>query len=543
MVQIGGGKRVLMMGSEGIVLYGPSGSSGVERQIALSWDLPNFDQQLVKALKERGQGKSVVVLFDGADQTYRKEDNIPKLGAMDRSRFVRRKLELAFPNYPIRASLEIKPLKIKGKRNTTLPSYLFVAIPDTDQVDRVGDALLESGAPVAGCGLLPAESAGLVSEVAKRAFAHEPGKESRWCVLIGQHETGGLRQIVVKDGNLALTRLTPPTEAGISGPGWTEEVTREFRATLTYISRLGYAPDDGLDVVVICDNIERQFFDAKAIGVENFRCVTVIDALKMIDSKSFGLEKNNFADALHAAWNGRKNGFRLPLRVPSVHRIMAPRLIARLGGAVMVLSALGLLYFSFSSISDYSETQATIELKQNQKGMLAREYTDASKIFDALPVKPDVVKGALGVKRTLEQNTAPIAPFLHQLRTALGEDIYLTSITYEHTPGPTLPLNESSSDSKKAPPKLKPAELASHGDIKVDFKFSLPNNMPLEQKVIRAEDLEKTLRQLFPGYSVRILTQFGRVTKEGGFEGKVGDGVTATTIDDVAEFEMEGPPL
>src|SRR4051812_19023598 len=94
-----GNRRVLVVGGEGIVLYATGGS--VAREASIAWDVPNFDQQLTDALTAQTRGNPVVVLFDGADQTYRREDKIPPLSAFDRPRFVRRKLELAFPNYPI----------------------------------------------------------------------------------------------------------------------------------------------------------------------------------------------------------------------------------------------------------------------------------------------------------------------------------------------------------------------------------------------------------------------------------------------------------
>lgn len=530
------------MGGEGVVLYTPSGS-GVDRETALSWDLPNFDQQLIDTLSEQNQNKSVLVLFDGADQTYRKEDSIPKLSPLDRPRFVKRKLELAFPSYPIRASFEIKPPKVKGQRRTALPSYLFVALPETEHVDRVGNALLESGVPVAGFGLLPAESAGLVSELAGRAFGTKGKSQSRWAILVGQHETGGLRQVVVKDGNLALTRLTPVSEGGVSGAGWAEEVQREFRATLTYVSRFGYHPNDGLDVIVIADDISRQFFDAKTIGVENFKCMSVSDALKLIGAKSFGLDKTNFADALHAAWSGRKGGLKLPIRVPSIHRIMAPRLTARLAGFGMMVSVLALGFMLATTLQSASGLRDEIAQKQTQKTMLEREYETEAKVFDTLPVKADILKGTMQTKELLEQNTVRVAPMLHRLKAALGNDIYLSEVRYEHAPGPMLPLSGGPVDPTRPPSPPKDGKV-DRGTIKIGFKFALPNNMPLEQKVIRAENLQTTLRNIFPGFDVRILSQFGKVSRDGRFEGSLGgESRGAATGEDLAEFELEGAPL
>lgn len=545
-----------MVGGEGVVLYAPLGK-GVERETAISWDVPNFDEQLVEALNGKHKGKSVLVIFDGADQTYRKEENIPKLSPIDRPRFVKRKLELAFPSYPIRASLEIKPPK-KKKQFISLKapkeqprSYLFVALPETDQLDRIGNALFETGVPVAGFGLLPLESTGMVEELSEKLFAGK-GKRSRWSVVIGQHETGGLRQVVVKDGNLALTRLTPTSEAGTSGTGWVEEVTREFKATLTYISRFGYTDADGLDVVVVCGDVEKQFFDARALPVTNFQCVNAGEALRAIGAKSFGFDQTNFADAVHAAWSGRKGMLRLPVRVPSIHRIMAPRLGARVASVVLSVSLLGLLGFTAVDFKEYAALQDDISQRENQLGMLKREYAEESKIFDGLPVKPDAVKAALNVKKLLETNTINLRVLMHTLKKALPSDVKLENFSLEHAPGPALkigakggaPARGGVQKLLRGTPKEDPAD---KGEVTIKFKFTLPQAMAAEQKVARADALQKALEAAFPGFTV-MLQQFGGPdTSAGSYIGPVDTqkqvARASATANPTAEIELKGKPF
>ncbi|MDD9901654.1 MAG: hypothetical protein OXT65_11795 [Alphaproteobacteria bacterium] len=548
MVGLSPKRRVLMVGGEGVVLYAPQGR-GIARETALAWDVPNFDEQLVEVLSEKNSDKSVVVIFDGLDQTYRKEENVPKLSPFDRSRFVKRKLELAFPSYPVRAALEIKPPKKKGIQfkagPKVAPSYLFVALPETEGLDRVGNALFESGVPVAGFGLLPVESAELVMALREKAF-DKSAKPSRWAVLIGQHETGGLRQVVARDGQLAMSRLTPTSEAGVSGAGWAEEVTRGFKETLAYISRLGYTPEDGLDVMVVCGELEKQFFDAGALQATQFKCLGVGEALTLIGAKSFGFEKSNFGDALHAAWVARQNSLRLPVRLPSIHRIMAPRLGARVATVLLFLSALGVAGWTANDYTSYLSLREELGIKDNQRAMMQRDYDEETKKFDELEVRPEVIKNTLAIKKLLEDNTANPAKFLNRFRAALGGDIYLQEFKYEHTPGAGLQIGKNSSGpqqnrrgGRRSTPKKD-----DRGMIKVTFSLALPSSMALEQKVTRAEKLQQDLATAFPDYEVRIATQFGRVSRGGAFQGGAGgsqsDGSSGT---DSAVFVMEGEPL
>jgi hypothetical protein len=544
MVALGGGKRVLLVGGEGVVLYAPHGR-GMERETSISWEVPNFDQQLAEALATKNQSKSVVVLFDGTDQTYRREELTAKLSVIDRPKFVKRKLELAFPSYPIRASLEIKPPKKKGKQakgaRQELPSFLFVALPETEQLDRIGNAMYEAGVPVAGFGLLPLESMGLVNEMSEKVFAGR-GKKSRWAVLVGQHETGGLRQVVIKDGNLALTRLTPTSEAGTSGTGWVEEVTRELKATLTYISRFGYNNDDGLDVVVVCGDVEKQFFDTKAIPVTNFQCVNVSEAMRHIGLRSFGMEKSNFADALHAAWASRKGGLKLAVKVPSIQRIMAPRLAARVGSVLMALSILGLMGFTAQGFQQYRSLEEEITGKQNQKAMLDREYEQESKVFDTLAVKPDVVKGALAAKKLLETNSISLRPLLHLLKNTLPSDVTIQNLNIEHSASSHLKVADASNGGGLF---AAPEDPTDPGKVRINLIYSLPDSLILEQKVLRSEDLVKKLKTAFPGFEITLKKQFGGVEREGSGEGTLGDkqAASSSTMLDVSEVELKGVPI
>lgn len=528
MALLNAGKRVLLVGSEGIALFGPT-ARGVERETTLSWEVPNFDQVLTEALTEQNQGVPVFVLFDAADQTYRKEENVPKLGFFDRERFIQRKLNMAFPSYPVRASILIKPPTGRGVPKEE-PSYLFVAIPDTTRLDRIGDNMLEAGVPVAGFGLLPAESEGLVTALSTKLFT-KSGRKSRWAVLIGQHETGGLRQVVVKDGNLALTRMTPVSEAGIQGPGWVEEVMREFKATLTYIARFGYSAEEGLDVIIICGEIERQFFDQRAMPVSNFQCLKVGDALAAIAARGVSLGETNFADALHAAWASRKRSLAVPVKVPSIQRIMGPRLVARIGMVVLTLVMLGFFGVSVSAYQDYSRLEDDIKQKGIQKEKLQAEYEESSKIFNQLPVKPPEMKGMLAVKTLVDGSSINIAPVMHVLRKTLENDIKLSQLTLEHSlPG----------DLKSGAPEAK------LNTVKVSFKLTITGASTLEQKVTRMERLETTLRQVLPGYEVKLLKQFGNISRTGKFGGEAGKDPASEGVanqEDSAEFELRGAPL
>lgn len=539
-------KRILLAGNEGIALYGPTAGNGVEREISIAWEVPNFNQQLTNALSRQNPGAPVLILFD-ADHAYRKGDDIPKLNFFDKPLFIKRKLDQAFPNYPVRASFEIAAAKKPGGEKPP-SSYLFAAISETDRIDRLAKSILDAGVPVAGLGLLPIESEGLVMTLSRKLFGHK-GKDSRWVVLIGQHETGGLRQVVVKDGHLALTRMTPVSEAGAQGEGWVEEVMREFKATLTYIARFGYTPAEGLDVIVIGGEAEKRFFEVqKFLPGSNFQCVKISDALEMVGAKGKNLGDTNFGDAVHAAWASQKKFLSAPVQVDSIRRIMLPRLGAHIGGILMFLSLIGLMGFVFSVHQDYLPLKEQVEQRQGQKKFLTLEYEQESKVFEAFPVKPAFIRQALAVNDYLENNQVNTTPIFHLLRNSLDDDVKVEDLKFEYKP-PVLREVPAVNRSAPPPKPVDPNAPPDRGTVVVDLRFSLKGNLTLEQRVARAERLVQKMTGIFtaykPGYTVRVSSQFGNVSGTGSFSGAFGkspEELAASRADMYAGIQIQGPP-
>jgi len=54
----------------------------------------------------------------------------------------------------------------------------------------------------------------------------------KWTVFIGQHQSGGLRQVVVREGELALTRMTAVGSHDENPMNWAREVQQEFKLNL-----------------------------------------------------------------------------------------------------------------------------------------------------------------------------------------------------------------------------------------------------------------------------------------------------------------------
>ena len=146
-------RRVVLIGDEGLGLYAIEKKKAI-RVLALPWAAENFDEQVTNALRREFKGP-VVILFDAVEQHYRK-DKLPKVGGFDKSKVLKRKLSLAFPNFTMTAALELKDKKSKGlnialtSAQIKQPEYLFAALPKSENLDRVTRILFDAEVSILG---------------------------------------------------------------------------------------------------------------------------------------------------------------------------------------------------------------------------------------------------------------------------------------------------------------------------------------------------------------------------------------------------------
>ena len=135
---------------------------------------------------------------------------------------------------------------------------------------------------------------------------------------------------------------------------------------------------------------------------------------------------------------------------------------------------------------------------------------------------------------------------LNVLHRALDRDIRLSTLSFEYQP-PAPPSSPGQGGAAAVPP-AQPGAAANKADIgliKIVFRFTIAGGVPLEQKVKRAEEVVETMKRNFAGYQVRLVSQFGNLSRTGSFQGEVGDveGASAGIPDTSAEIELKGAPL
>lgn len=485
----------------------------------IPWKTPDFIDTVATMI--RTIGKSVLVLNDAVEQHYRKE-KVPKIAMFDQANVVKRRLNVAFPNYPIKAALEIKdggkkkpafslraPSKEEKAKDGQL--YLFAAIPASDAFAKTLEAINRSGVGVAGYCLLPIESADLVKKLADNLSKQRRVKNTAiWSVLIGQHHGGGLRQIVTKNGELALTRITPiilPEEGDVAG--WCADVVQEFQATLTYLSRFGYSPDDGLNVMMIGN----PDLGAQIEGMLNTPCtyytLTAPQAASALGVNLGRGADTHYVDPLHAAWAGRKPVPFLQLKSREMDKVSQPR---RMAMAAMLLLSLGLGgggFFASSEAQALYAANKNYEVAQEQRKKIEDLYVQEIQRKDKMGIDVKLIQGSISIFNNVKADKIDPLPILRVVADELrnlridGFEFINPSVNFVADP--------------QQPQQTKPPR-----DFSMVLKFSYPGTTKPQDGNAELKDFIDRLGPKLPGYVVTInkklqeMSYLGAMTEETG---------------------------
>lgn len=423
-------RTVLMISDDALHIFAVGGR-GVSVVDTVPWGAENFEQNVATIISRECGGKPVLILNDMVEQHYRKE-KIPRVSPLDKANVVQRKLKVAFPNYPVRAALPLKEKIAKTDKSLAGSVYVFAAIPASDAFAKTMGAARRSLAPVAGFCLLPVESSDMLKKMSEKLAARSGEKsKARWTVFIGQHQSGGLRQIVTKNGELALTRMTPVVEYERDPVQWSAEVHQEFNATMSYLSRFGYDPGDGLNVILVADSAGGELVQERVDTPCNFFSLTAAEAALLLGISLGRQESVHYADILHVAWSSRKSKFILPMKAKEIDKVSRPRQVAALASVLMILAGGAQCYQFLSGYQTLSEASSDIEDSMQRKAQLDLQYQKEVKRKEDLGFDIQLIQSALAVYDQLEKKRIKSLDLFLNIGIALGRDMRIDRIEVE----------------------------------------------------------------------------------------------------------------
>lgn len=429
----GSGRSVLLLSDEAVAAYTVMGGR-YDLAGEVRWNDSEFISDISELIARQGHNRPVMILYDMVEQYYRKEI-VPKVAFLDQQNILNRKLMSAFPNYPIRASLPLKVAqsKRKGEEEKTQAGHsgkphLFAALPDTEQIGRVTEAIGTSLAAPMGIFLLPIESVSMVQKLSEKLNknARDKGRDL-WTVFLSQHRGGGLRQIVVRNGELALTRLTPVIDTDIEPQMWADEVVQEFNATMGYLSRFGYNTQSELEVIAVGSPAAVGALEG-LVKVHTFHGLSVSEAARILGLNVHLDETLRYGDILHVGWAARKLRPFLPFKMQELSFLSRARVGGMAASAILTLAVIGGAgYAGYLGWSVYSLMQ-DFQAKQRQLVQLENDYQAELKRKEEFKIDVKLVQGSLAIYENLEKDKVDIVGFLQRIAPALTPELRFDNI-------------------------------------------------------------------------------------------------------------------
>jgi hypothetical protein len=511
MIGLGSNKQILVVGNDGVQLYVLKGKS-----VSLYQDFSDTGGSLTGTLKHafKTVNLPMIVLFDVLEQQYRRE-TIPKVNFLDKSKVINRKLAMAFPQQLFRAFLLSKQKPREGETNVAL----FAGLSGTLTITQIMDAILSSEVYVEGAALLPLESISLVVKLVEQARkSNNTRGNPRWSVLMTHHKTGGLRQIVIKDGELALTRMTPLAASVDHSEALAEEMAREFNATLTYLSRFGYVPTDGLDLYIVSTPETGQRLQNYRLPVTELYPLTLSQAMDLVGLKAARNNDNeDYGEILHAGWVGMQSKLLVPLSSQLLDKIKQARQSARV---LIFALIIGIAYVGWQ-ITSLQSTVSTVgndlASQQKQKQSLQNDLAALTKKLDTLKLDPDKTKALLDVYDENYKKSLDIQPMMNALMPMMDHSKFLMkeiAITQENAGANAVvqaafPSPAGDSD-----------DLSLRKPVTISMEISFPPSISVEQSARNTLEFADALRKRFPGRTITITGMIGDLASDRIVQGK-----------------------
>jgi hypothetical protein len=546
-------RTVLLIGDETLSVYNVTFNQSKLAGSVL-WTADDFEERVTRLIRHDCNSKPILLLNDMTDQHFKGGQRMPKISIMDRQSVLERKLQVAFPNYPIRGALQIKQSKkdaLENREGTGSEAaaksagglFLFSGIPMSEPIAKAINVAKRSMASITGLVLLPVEAADMVASLSAKLNGKER-QGSRWTIFIGQHRSGALRQVITRDGQLAMTRMTPAADSEASPARWAAEVSQEFKATIGYLSRFGYGQEDGTDVIVIADPDSGEALKSLIDIPCNYTSFTVNEAARLL-GMSIGLQdEQRFADPLHAAWSGRKSKFILPMKAQELASVVRPRQMA---AAAMFLLILGGGYFAWQMISQVQE-MATVQsnLSDQEDALKAakkQEDAEAAKML-ALGFDIKLIKSSINAFEKLKRTEMDPLPVIQKIGAALGGDMRLSSLKMEMVdPATTLAGVMGYQPSPPPADGTTPAEVDKDAkEMLATLTLNFPPTIEPAEGVKEINDLQTRLQQAFPKHSVTVSKQVADLAYTANTSGKIGGATGEVTQqpDYMAELQIRG---
>ncbi len=428
-------RTVLSIMDDALYVYTAGFFSSVEFKAKLPWDDEAFVNKLSVLIDRECKGNPVVLLHDMIEQYYRKERIFTAgVGSLDKNMMISRKLAMVFPSYSIRAFVPLKKSKNDGPDAEKSDVFLFMAISNSQSLAMVINAIKKSQAHFLGIGLLPYESVTMVDSLADKLTSSNKNK-AEWTLFLGQQKNGNVRQIVTKNGEVALTRMTQVIDAETSSAKhWAIDVAKELQATMNYLGRLAFQADDGLNLILIADEDKGVELGKIVEGKFDFFSVTQQKAASLLNIKIGKGVTDSLSDYLHVGWMSKKITLDASLPLVSMDSVAQTRLAV---SALSLFMGVGLFFSAYNLLGTAQkkiEATESYERHARQLRQVQVQYNKESDELSDTGLDLPLVQATHVVLDDLKKGNPDIVDMIKIVSDVVGQENILSDFTLNVSP-------------------------------------------------------------------------------------------------------------
>ncbi|MCK5295373.1 MAG: hypothetical protein KAJ75_00655 [Alphaproteobacteria bacterium] len=434
----------------------------------------------------------VYLLLDIHEQLYR-DEVIPILNIFDKAKVLDRHLYSIFPGNCLHSYMPIETEKngffLSSENKTN--NYLFIGVPISDLVKGWLGIMDKIHNPFSGTYLLPVESTGLVKKLLPKL---KKSKEPCWQVLIGYNIAGGIRQIVLKNGYLIMTRLTQINPELSSSTNCADEIQRNFNATVSYIKRKGYSDNDKLDAVFITSDTIRKHIKDSDTETRTVTIMTPEQVGKRLGLGNISSSEPPFCDMIHAVWFAANSRKKLRFRRNMATGKSLKKTIVQFAPYVLaVLSIVSIMLVSMSFIRIVKIRKSTTNIKQ-QITKTVEMAQENELLLNRLPYSASKIREIMSLNEKLNvDRQINLVEILSNLEEVLKNEVVISNLSIR-------------AESIKNGSVRRRRSLRKKAGTAIVITINLPNYILTPEKALSfSDEIETQLENVFTDYKVEMI--------------------------------------
>lgn len=526
---------VLMVGDDGAILLYLK-----DREVQHRDFVPAANAEEIKIFNERFSEDieaPIVMVVDTMDQTYLPQ-TLPPVTSLSVGNLIKRRLEREFPDEEIRGALPLGR-ETKGRKDW---HYLIVALEKTPALAQWLSYVDTLPNWLSGIYLVPVETEQFIKLLDKSLYAGQSYKAPEWQFVISYNKVSGFRQVILRNGRIALTRVGQPvgelTPEVIAG-----NIEQESQNTMEYLKRMGYQPQDELHYYVIAAEAINQHIDPARLRVTKPHMLTPHMVGEMLSLSGATQMGDQYGDVVLATVIGASNKHVMKLITKSAQKLdtlfkikIGQRIAISIFTGALVSYVGSTMYDIKTIIGDIEKLETARNARQRELEALKTEVAKAPENIDRITDMVELYE--LMTKRAI----TPL-PLMERLSAFLGDDVRVKGLSWEVLESAPKPTAHKSSPPPAGAAAAPPDDEDVTVIVRLQVEFRKDTN---DQKkfVKMAEEWRQKLKVVLDAKDVRYLALPGQVKESESFEialgqsgGNAGRSFDGTPIDVDVEVE------